>query len=67
MDGDNYEEFRQSSFGSNDIVINVFNIAKLNADSKVKDGKPARIKRLMEVLGESYFSYLQALRQYTPP
>ena len=61
VDGDNYEEFRQSSFGSNDIVINVFNIAKLNADSKVKDGKPARIKRLIEVLGKSYFSYLQSL------
>lgn len=61
VDGDNYEEFRQSAFGSSDIVINVFNIAKLNADSKVKDGQPARIKRLNEVLGESYFSYLQSL------
>lgn len=61
VDGDNYEAFRQGSFGSSDIVINVFNIAKLNADSKVKDGKPARIKRLNEVLGESYFSYLQSL------
>lgn len=61
VDGDNYDAFRQSSFGSSDIVINVFNIAKLNADSKVKDGKPARIKRLNEVLGESYFSYLKSL------
>lgn len=60
IDADNYEEFRQSSFDSSEIVINVFNISKLNADSKGKDGKPARIKRLNEVLGESYFSYLQS-------
>lgn len=61
IDADNYEEFRQTSFGSNEVVINVFNISKLNSDSKGKDGMPARIKRLNEVLGESYFSYLQAL------
>ena len=46
---------------SNEVIINVFNISKLNSDSKVKDGKPARIKRLNEVLGESYFEYLQSL------
>lgn len=61
VDGDNYEEFRQNAFGTNDIVINIFNISKLNSDSKAEDGKPARIKRLIEVLGESYFSYLQSL------
>lgn len=61
VDGDNYEEFRQNAFGTNDIVINIFNISKLNSDSKSEDGKPARIKRLIEVLGESYFSYLQSL------
>lgn len=61
IDGDNYADFRQTAFGVNDVVINVFNISKLNSDSKVKDGAPARIKRLNEVLGESYFSYLQSL------
>lgn len=61
IDGDNYEEFRQGKFGVNNVVINVFNIAKLNADSKVSSGAPARIKRLNEVLGESYFSYLRSL------
>ena len=61
IDGENYREFRQSAFGVSDITINVFNIAKLNSDSKVKDGQPARIKRLNEVLGESYFEYLQSL------
>lgn len=58
IDGENYEEFRQSTFGYSDITINIFNISKLNAETKGKVGKPARIKRLNEVLGESYFEYL---------
>ncbi len=62
IDGDNYEEFRYSQkIGYSDIIINIFNISKLNSESKTSDGKPARIKRLNEVLGESYFSYLQNL------
>ena len=61
IDGDNYENYRMDSFAGSDITINVFNISKLNSDSKVKDGNPARIKRLNEVLGESYFSYLKSL------
>lgn len=61
IDGDNYNAFCQGTLGFSDIVINVFNISKLNADSKGKDGKPARIKRLNEVLGESYFDYLKNL------
>ncbi len=61
IDGDNYNDFRQTVFGINDVVINIFNISKLNSDSKTIGGAPARIKRLSEVLGESYFSYLQSL------
>ena len=61
IDGDNYSDFRQMEFTSNDVTINVFNIAKLNAESKGKDGKPARIKRLNEILGQSYFEHLQSL------
>lgn len=61
IDGDNYADFRQGSFGVNDVVINVFNISKLNAESKEKNGEPARIKRLNEVLGTPYFEYLQSL------
>lgn len=61
IDGDNYGNFRQGAFGVNDVVINVFNISKLNAESKDGKGGRARIKRLNEVLGESYFEYLQAL------
>jgi len=62
IDGDNYEEFRYSQkIGHSDLIINIFNISKLNSESKTSDGKPARIKRLNEILGESYFSYLQNL------
>lgn len=61
IDGDNYEEFRQFSLWDTNIIINIFNISKLNSESKTADGKPARIKRLNEVLGDSYFSYLQNL------
>lgn len=42
IDGDNYENFNSSALlGTNEIIINVFNISKLNSDSKVEDGKPA--------------------------
>ena len=34
IDGDNYGNFRQGALGVSDIVINVFNISKLNGDSK---------------------------------
>lgn len=63
IDGDNYEEFRQTTTNgyNNDVLINIFNISKLNSDSKTADGKPARIKRLNEVLGQSYFNYLKEL------
>ncbi len=61
IDGDNYEEFKQGTYGYNDVIINIFNISKLNSESKTKDGKPAKIKRLNEVLGESYFEYLKNL------
>lgn len=61
IDGENYANFHQGRFGINDIIINIFNIAKLNSDSKAKENTPARIKRLSEILGESYFSYLQSL------
>ncbi|MDO9593238.1 MAG: DEAD/DEAH box helicase family protein [Erysipelotrichaceae bacterium] len=61
IDGDNYADFGQGKFGVSDIIISIFNISKLNSESKTADGRPARIKRLNEVLGESYFSYLQNL------
>jgi len=54
IDGDNYEEFRQMSLFEGGVTINVFNISKLNSES-------GRMRRLQEVLGQSYFSYLQSL------
>jgi len=54
IDGDNYEEFRQTNTLFSDITINVFNISKLNSES-------GRMRRLQELLGQSYFSYLQSL------
>jgi type III restriction enzyme len=41
------------------IQINIFNISKIN--SEVRGGREPRIKRLWEVLGQSYFDYLAAL------
>ena len=41
------------------IHINIFNISKIN--SEVRGGKEAKIKRLEEVIGESYFEYLSGL------
>lgn len=66
VDGDNYENFRmikgqKSFFESAKVTINIFNISKLTSDSKVIKGKPARMKRLNEILGESYFDYLKGL------
>lgn len=60
IDGDNYASFNDRSMFDN-VVINIFNIDKLNSESKTAKGKPPRIKKLNEVLGESYFSYLQSL------
>lgn len=68
IDGDNYDEFRTRQYSTADyerhgdlvvnkaseVVINVFNISKLNSES-------GRMRRLQEVLGQSYFSYLQSL------
>jgi type III restriction enzyme len=53
IDGDNYEQFRQIKLFEN-ITINIFNISKLNSES-------GRMRRLREVLGQSYFAYLQSL------
>jgi type III restriction enzyme len=57
--GDNYNEISQSRLFQSDVHINIFNISKLNAETK--SGKEPRIKRLVEYLGESYFNYLSKL------
>ena len=39
--------------------INIFNISKIN--SEVRGGKEPCIKRMREVLGDSYFNHLASL------
>ena len=57
--GDNYNTIAQTSFFESEVHINVFNISKINAETK--GGKHPRIKRLSEYLGDSYFNYLSSL------
>ena len=58
--GDDYDQRDVASaslLGS--VRINIFNISKIN--SEVRGGKEPRIKRMREVLGESYFNHLASL------
>lgn len=56
--GDTYGDRAPTLFDET-IRVNIFNIAKIT--SEVRGGKMAKIKRLSEYLGESYFAYLAAL------
>lgn len=56
--GDNYASQADLDYYA-DVTINVFNISKLNAETR--SGKEPRIKRMAECLGESYFNYLANL------
>jgi len=57
--GDNYEEARHGELFKYEVHINIFNIGKINAETR--SGKSPRIKRLSEYLGDSYFNYLTNL------
>ena len=57
--GDNYAEARQIDYFKGPVSINIFNISKIN--SEVRGGREPKIKRLAEVLGQSYFDYLASL------
>ncbi len=57
--GDNYEQLSQTKLFETEIHINLFNISKINAETR--GGNIPRIKRLSEYLGESYFNYLSNL------
>lgn len=62
ISGDNYEQQNLSKGMDNlfgEITVNVFNISKIN--SEVRGGKEPKIKRMREVLGDSYFNYLANL------
>jgi len=65
--GDNYNtkivdqtRYAQEFEGMETININIFNISKLNAETR--SGKEPKMKRLSEYLGESYFQYLMGLK-----
>lgn len=60
--GDNWESgraLRGDLFGEGDVNINLFNISKINTE--VRGGNVARVKRLHELIGQSYFDYLSEL------
>ncbi len=62
--GDNYDQTGaavadQPTGFAHDVRINIFNISKIN--SEVRGGKEPRIKRMREVLGDSYFDHLANL------
>ena len=65
--GDNYNtkivdstRYAHELEGFETININIFNISKLNAETR--SGKEPKMKRLSEYLGESYFQYLTNLK-----
>jgi type III restriction enzyme len=63
--GDNYDQTgavidTQPEGFDHDVRINIFNISKIN--SEVRGGKEPRIKRMKEVLGDSYFNHLANLK-----
>ena len=58
--GDNYDQRDPASgslFGS--VRVNIFNISKIN--SEVRGGREPRTKRMIEIIGQSYFDYLAGL------
>jgi len=62
--GDNYDQTgaaveAQPLGFAHDVRVNIFNISKIN--SEVRGGKEPRIKRMREVLGDSYFNHLANL------
>lgn len=57
--GDTYEQMSQTKLFESEVHINVFNISKINAETR--GGNIPKIKRLSEYLGESYFNYLSNL------
>lgn len=58
--GDNYREVSQAKLFSSDLNINVFNISKINAETR--KGATPKIRGMIEYLGEPYFNYLSGLK-----
>jgi type III restriction enzyme len=65
IDGDNFNSFNPAQLRFNDpsissVNIHIFNIAKLT-HGRGKEVEMARVMRLHEVLGQSYFDFLRSL------
>jgi len=64
IDGDNFNSFRPERYRADSIFtkvnIHIFNIAKLT-HGRGKEAEMARVMRLHEILGQSYFDYLRSL------
>lgn len=63
--GENYEQ-AGTLFAETEVRINIFNVSKFNSETRAaakggEKGKPPRIKRMAEYLGESYWNYLMKL------
>ena len=58
--GDNYDQRDPASSTLFDSVrVNIFNISKIN--SEVRGGREPKTKRMIEIIGQSYFDYLAGL------
>jgi type III restriction enzyme len=65
IDGDNFNSFNPAQLRFNEpsfssVSIHIFNIAKLT-HGRGKEAEMARVMRLHEVLGQSYFDFLRSL------
>lgn len=57
--GDTFKEFSEKQGNMAPIVINIFNIGKINAE--IRGNSVPQVKRLSEYIGQSYFDYLKSL------
>lgn len=57
--GENYREISQSELFASGVHINIFNISKINAETR--GGSKPKIRGMIEYLGQPYFEYLLGL------
>lgn len=57
--GDTYQQ-RGGMFRDEGVEINIFNISKINADTRGRAGATPNFKKMNEYLGQAYFDYLRS-------
>jgi type III restriction enzyme len=57
--GDTYQQ-RGGLFNDEGVEINIFNISKINADTRGRAGATPNFKKMNEYLGQAYFDYLRS-------